>query len=183
MFIDTFFSHSIIFRLASNLKLRLILSNVLILILIPIHCQKKPGRSSEGFFWQCFPFSQHSAQSVKIPPLKNPPSPMHRSTKNSPFPAPSTHHPPKTKKIHPFQPPPHTTRQKQRKFTPFPKSKPKPQKRRKRFIRKRSRSAEQIGIIFISNCSSRQVWLSPPTTDKIKVKNPTKPANCPKNRS
>ena len=166
MFIDTFFSHSIIFRLASNLKLRLILSNVLILILIPIHCQKKPGRSSEGFFWQCFPFSQHSAQSFKIPPLKNSPSPMHRSTKNSPFPAPSPHHPPKTKKI-----------------TPFPKSKPKPQKRWKRFIRKRSRSAEQIGIIFISNCSSQQVWLSPPTTDKIKVKNPTKPANCPKNRS
>ena len=28
-------------------------------------------------------------RTVKIPPLKNPPSPMHRSTKNSPFPAPS----------------------------------------------------------------------------------------------
>jgi hypothetical protein len=41
-------------------------------------------------------------RTVKIPPLKNPPSPMHRSTKNSPFPAPSPHQPPKTKKIHPL---------------------------------------------------------------------------------
>ena len=120
---------------------------------------------AEGFFWQCFTFSQHSAQS------KSHLWKIHPARCTDP------------QKIHPFQPPPHTTRQKQRKFTPFPKSKPKPQKRRKRFIRKRSRSAEQIGIIFISNCSSQQVWLSPPTTDKIKVKNPTKPANCPKNRS
>ncbi len=65
-------------------------------------------------------------------------------------------------------------------FDPFPQSEP--QKRKKRFNRRRSRSAEQIVMIFTSNYSSQQPWLHPLWTDKIFVKKTTKPANCPKNR-
>jgi hypothetical protein len=104
-----------------------------------------------------------------IPPPKKPTPSQPTPRKKSPFP------PTTLKKPTIFPVPTH------QKIAPFPQSEP--QKRQKRFNRRRSRSAEQIVMIFTSNYSSQQSWLHPPWTDKIFVKKNTKPTNCPKKRT
>ena len=94
MFIVIFISQSIIFRLASNLKLRLILPNVLILILITKSWTKQEAFSDIVSLSHNIPHRLSKSSIWKIHPAP--------STKNSPSSTPSPHYPQPQKNINRF---------------------------------------------------------------------------------